>query len=361
MERFKCPGCAADVQFDPASGALKCSYCGTVQKVSHPVNSAVRELPFEEFARNEDPSRLGAMSQTAVEVACSSCGSRLECNPDELTATCPFCAAGIVTQPKVPDPLIAPNALLPFKVSKDQAVVSVRSWLSSRWFAPDALKKVARPEGVHGVYLPFWTFDARCESEYEGERGDYYYETRTVTRMVNGRQVHQQEQVRRTAWTAVRGRVHNVFDDVLVAATRSINRKRLNDLDPWDLETVVPYEPAYLAGFKAQRYQLDLQAGFDEARQLMSPEIHYAACQDIGGDEQRVHDIRTRYDGVAFKHVLLPVWIGAYRFRGEVFQVIINARTGEVQGERPYSAAKIALLVAAILLALLLAALTADS
>lgn len=360
MERFKCPGCSADMQFDPAAGALKCGYCGGVQKVSHPVNVQVRELPYDEYARDVDPRQLGAMSEKAVEVTCSSCGSTLAFNKEELTATCPFCAANIVTQPKTPDPLIAPNAVLPFKVSKDQSCASVREWLSSRWFAPGALKNVGTPEGIHGVYVPFWTFDAQCESRYEGERGDYYYERQIVTRVVNGRQEQREEQVRRTRWSHASGIVRNAFDDVLVAATRSIDRKRLNDLDPWDLETVVPYEPAYLAGFKAQRYQVDMPAGFEEARQLMSHEIHYTVCRDIGGDEQRVSDIRTQYDGVSFKHVLLPVWIGAYRFQGKVFQVIVNARTGEVQGERPYSAVKIGLLVAAILIVILILAAVAD-
>ncbi|HEX5228339.1 MAG TPA: hypothetical protein VFW44_11540, partial [Bryobacteraceae bacterium] len=74
----------------------------------------------------------------------------------------------------------------------------------------------------------------------------------------------------------------------------------------------------------------------------------------IGGDEQRIASIQTEYSAVSFLHLLLPVWIGAYRFQAKVYQVLVNAQTGEVQGERPYSPVKIALLVAAILLVVVL-------
>jgi hypothetical protein len=78
--------------------------------------------------------------------------------------------------------------------------------------------------------------------------------------------------------------------------------------------------------------------------------------EDIGGDHQRIHSVKTRYENIMFKHLLLPVWLSAYRFRERVYRFLVNARTGEVQGERPYSWVKIALLVLGIIGGLLLAA-----
>jgi ribosomal protein S27E len=356
FQRFRCPGCSADMAFDPASDALKCDYCGTMQKISHPVNAAVEELPYGEFANNPAASRLSTISTSAVEVECTGCGSVVAFEPGTFAGVCPFCAATIVTQPHSPDPLIAPNAVLPFSVTRTQAAASVGQWLSSRWFAPSDLKRIARPEGIHGVYVPFWTYDARTHSQYRGRRGDHYYETQVVTAYVNGRPVQQQQRVQKTRWTPCSGTVGNEFDDILIPATRSIDSKRLHELDPWDLQVVRPYDPAFLSGFQAQRYQVLLPEGLEEARQIMASTIHYTVCRDIGGDVQSVDDIRTDYENVTFKHILLPVWIGAYRFQGKVYQVIVNARTGEVQGERPFSALKIAL---AILAAIILAAIAA--
>ena len=239
VQRVRCPGCSADMEFDPQTGALKCSYCGSSQKVSHPVNSTVEELPFTQYANSPEASRLHKMSETAVEVTCTGCGSTIQFEPAQASGECPFCAAKIVTQPKAENPLIAPNGVLPFALPKERATGSVREWLFSRWFAPNGLKNVTRPEGIHGVYVPFWTFDSQTQSTYSGQRGDYYYRTESFNE-ADGRGGYAQKtrQVRQTRWTPTSGEVSNAFDDVLVAATKSISSQRLHDLDPWDLEAV---------------------------------------------------------------------------------------------------------------------------
>ena len=108
------------------------------------------------------------------------------------------------------------------------------------------------------------------------------------------------------------------------------------------MRTLVPHQDEYLAGFQAEKYQVELAEGFEIARNMMKDPINATVCRDIGGDVQSVHSIDSRYLDVTFKHLLLPVWVSAYRFRETVYRIVINARTGEVQGERPYSVWKIA-------------------
>ncbi|MCC6391391.1 MAG: hypothetical protein IT167_12390, partial [Bryobacterales bacterium] len=291
------------------------------------------------------------------QITCASCGSTIQCEPAEMTGSCPFCAANFVSQPKAADPLVAPNAILPFHLPKDKATDGVRQWLQDLWFAPSDLKKIARPEGIRGMYTPFWTFDARAEATYQGRRGEYYYVTETYyTTDSNGRQVRMERQVRHTRWYPASGRVSNAFDDVLVPATRSVDAARLSKLEPWDLPRAQPYDPAYLPGFQAQRYQVELPEGLQAAQVLMSHAVEHGVREDIGGDEQIIDSLDIDWRDITFKHLLLPVWIGAYRFHGKVYQVIVNARTGEVQGERPWSAAKLALLIVAVLIALVIVA-----
>ncbi|MCC6539741.1 MAG: primosomal protein N' (replication factor Y) - superfamily II helicase [Bryobacterales bacterium] len=354
VHRYKCPGCSAGMEFDPATDGLKCAYCGYTQKISHPVSAAVEELPLEEFLQAGRGQRLVKLSQQSVEVTCSTCGSTVQFQPPEVAGVCPFCASAIVAQAKSADPEIAPNGVLPFALEKRDATARIREWLSSRWFAPDALKNLARPEGIHGVYVPFWTYDAQTWSRYAGQRGDYYYTTEYVNvQNARGEMERQARQVRHTRWSPVSGRVANSFDDVLIPASRAIDERRLRELAPWDLDAVAAYDPAYLPGFKAQRYQVELADGFAAAKNIMNTSIHHSVVGAIGGDEQRVEGIDTEWNALTFKHVLLPVWIGAYRFSEKVFQVTVNARTGEVQGERPYSAGKIALAVVAALVVIL--------
>ncbi len=344
------------MQFDPASGAMKCPFCGTTQAVAAPpAGTGLASHPFDEFAGGG--AKLEPISAEALQVNCASCGTVVAFEPPDVAGLCPFCGSAMVAQPKAADPLIAPDGLLPAKVPKQTALTEVRQWLQTRWFAPNALKKLARPEGINGVYLPFWDYDADTYSQYTGQRGQHYWETEYYTeRDNNGNTVRRSRQVQRTAWYPASGSVERHFDGVLVAASRAVVESKLNALEPWDMESLQPYEPAYLAGFKAQRYQLELPDGLVKAKQTMRQTIDGDVRRDIGGDEQRVHEIDTRYENVMFRHLLLPVWIGAYRFQNKVYQVAVNARTGEVQGERPYSAVKIGLLVAAIVLLIVLIA-----
>ena len=96
---------------------------------------------------------------------------------------------------------------------------------------------------------------------------------------------------------------------------------------------------------------MELDEGFHGARQRIDEALHADVCQRIGGDTQRVHSIKTHYGALTYKHLLLPVWLLAYRFHGKSYQVMVNAATGEVQGERPYSWVKITLTVLAVALA----------
>ena len=107
----------------------------------------------------------------------------------------------------------------------------------------------------------------------------------------------------------------------------------------------MPYKEEYLAGFRAECYQIDLPEGFAKAQNIMDDLIRHSVRQDIGGDRQQIHAVKTRYDNITFKHILLPIWMSAYRYRGQVFRFLVNARTSEVQGERPWSAVKIGLAV----------------
>ena len=353
VHHFPCPACGADLLYEPRDGFLTCPYCGHKQAVAQSA-AAVQERPFEQYV-GLLPEQMGQLAANALEVQCQSCGAKSLFVPPEVAGRCEFCGVQIVTQPKSADPIMAPEALLPFSISQRQASAGLREWLASRWFAPNGLKQFAKPEAIHGIYIPFWTYDTNTTTDYTGLRGDYYYVTETYyERDSQGREVQRTRQVRHTSWSAASGRVSRPFDDVLIPATLSFSSTRLYALEPWDLAELRPYNPAFLAGFKAQRYQVDLAQGFERAREVMARVIDGDVREDIGGDEQQVEEMSTQYFETTFKHLLLPVYAGAYRFNGKVFQIVVNGRTGEIHGDRPYSVWKIALLVAVLLVAILI-------
>jgi ribosomal protein S27E len=360
VHRYLCPGCGADLLFEPVDGSLTCPYCGRKETIPQSSDEVV-ERSYEEYL--QAPSKkMTTMAAGALEVKCSGCGATVAFTPPEVAGECSFCGNPIVAQPKAADPMVAPEAVLPFQITQKQADDSIKNWISSRWFAPNALKKMAYREAVNGIYLPFWTYDANTLSYYTGERGEHYYETEFYTETdAQGNTQQKSRQVQRTRWYSASGQVQRWFDDVLVAATKSVHKERLSALGAWDLQMLQPYDPAFLSGFKAQRYEVELAEGFEEAKQIMAGTIDSDVRSDIGGDEQRVHDIQTNYSAITFKHILLPIYLGAYRFNQKVYQVMVNARTGVVQGERPYSFWKIFLLVVAILVVIALIIVFASS
>jgi Zn finger protein HypA/HybF involved in hydrogenase expression len=337
--QWPCRGCGAQLEYAPGTLALTCPYCGTSQQLAV-VDRTVEETPFEVWRQR----RLAPLPTGVRVLECGTCRARTE--SDHVSTRCPFCGSPLVSDVAA-DASVAPEGVVPFVVAKRDADGSVRRWIRSRWFAPNALKKVSTTEAMEGTYLPFWTFDADTATDYTGQRGEYYYTTETYTEMVDGRPQTRTRTVRRIRWWPASGHVTRWFDDVVVPATTLVERRRLDRLEPYHAETAVAYQPEYLAGHQALRYDVDPDAGFADARQIMADVIEGDCRADIGGDEQRVHQMNTRYAAVTFKLLLIPLWIAAYAYGGRTYQVMVNAHTGEVVGERPWSAWKIALAVTA--------------
>ena len=344
---FKCANCAAKMEFVPGSDAQKCPYCSHENPIPKSEQD-IKELDFSSYL-----ARLSDCEQTeeVLTVQCDDCGAETTTEPNVTAAECPFCGSHIVSTAGSARH-IKPKSLLPFKVSHKEGRESFRKWIASLWFAPNCLKDIARQDDkLTGMYVPYWTYDSDTTSFYRGERGEHYWETQHYTTRENGKTVHKTRRVRKTRWYPASGTVWNSFNDVLVLASDSLPRKYTEKLEPWGLQNLVPYKDEYLSGFRAESYHVDLAEGFDHSRQIMDVHIRTLVRRDIGGDEQRISSVRTQHDNVTFKHILLPVWISAYRYKDKIYRFLINGRTGEVQGERPWSWAKIVLLVAGVLCA----------
>ena len=345
--RFPCEQCGADLRFAPGVTELVCPQCGHQQSIQSEVSieDATRELDFHKMLAKLEST--APMEETRV-TSCPNCGAQIEFQPDIHATECPFCAAPVVTDTGT-HRHIKPAALVPFGLDEPTARKAMTGWLGSLWFAPNGLQEYARKgRPLNGIYVPYWTYDADTRSAYTGQRGEHYYETRTVHR--NGKS--ETERVQKTHWYPASGRVQRFFDDVLVLGSASLPKQYTDGLAPWNLSDLRAYAPQYLAGFRAEGYQVQLETGFVEARQIMDAQIMQDVRRDIGGDVQRVSNVDTDVNDVTFKHILLPVWLAAYKYRGRTFRFVVNGQSGKVQGERPWSAWKITF---AIILALIVA------
>jgi ribosomal protein S27E len=356
QRQFPCRQCGASLVFEPGTDCLKCPYCGTENQLAAPVG-VVRSL---DFMAQLDALAVAEPAHEIITVKCNGCGAQTTLPPDSTAGVCPFCASPIVAEASTTK-AIRPQSLLPFAVTKAQASDCFKKWVAGLWFAPNALAASAERSAINGAYLPAWTYDSDTYSAYTGQRGDDYWETETYTETdANGNTVTRERQVCKTRWTYVSGNVANRFDNILIMATTSLPAQHLAALAPWDLGNLVPYADEYLSGFLAESYQVNLADGFEQARQIMDGDIRQSVIADIGGNHQQVGSIETQYDNIRFKHLLLPVWISAYRYQNQVYRFLVNARTGEVRGERPYSAIKIAMLILAILIVIAVVAMMAN-
>ncbi len=141
------------------------------------------------------------------------------------------------------------------------------------------------------------------------------------------------------------------FDDVLIYAARSLPRRISTGCGHGISPPSRPTPAIIWRGFDAEGYTVELREGHHLAQADMARVIESDVRRDIGGDVQRVAQVHTRYSDETFKHILLPVWTAAYRYRGRAYRFVVNAQTGSVQGERPYSAWKIGFAVVAALIA----------
>ena len=351
---FPCARCGAKLLFTPGTSHLKCPYCTTENEIPGIETEAGAPPAIEELDFHAQLAELERACPTVerVEVVCQSCSAHLQLPENVASQRCPYCSTPIVAT-GVSVKVFKPRAMLPFGIDDRKARDLLRAWIAGRWFAPNNLKTSARVDaGVKGVYIPYWTFDTRVTTAYSGQRGDHYY--------VTVRSGNQTRRERRTRWSFASGTVHNVFDDVLVAATASVEPARLYDLEPWDLTALVPYQDEFLSGFSSETYSVPVDKGFLLAQGRMQPTIDSTICSDIGGDEQRISSKKSSYADVTFKHILLPVWLLAYRYNNKPYQITINARTGEVRGDRPWSAWKITFAVLAGVIVIAIIALIAS-
>lgn len=342
-----CEQCGAVLAFAPGTNELECRYCGHTNQIQiAPIEIVERNLTAELQGQGER-----AATEEIESVECSSCDAVFTFDANIHAGDCPFCGQSIVTGTGAHN-RIKPAAILPFAIEETAARESVSRWLKGLWFAPSSLKRMGRVGGaLHGIYLPYWTFDSDTITTYWGQRGDIYFEPQEVSVVVDGRRTTQTRMVQKIRWRPVRGRVSRFFDDVVVLASKSLPTWMTDQLEPWDMRGLKPYSALYVTGFQSESYQVALDDGFGVAQERIKARIAADVRMDIGGDLQRVERMDIDHGRPTFKHILLPLWLGAFRYNGRGYNVCVNGQSGEVQGERPYSAWKIAL---AVILAVIL-------
>jgi hypothetical protein len=337
-DEFPCDQCGAQMAWDPDSDSLSCDFCGHQQ-----VLLSSDETIVERALSDVEAAERGLGIELRV-AECDNCGARVSFEGSTTADICVYCGSANVLSQEANRRAIRPESLVPLDIGKGEVEASFRKWIQGLWFRPNALKKVKRFDAV-GIYVPFWTFDAQVHSDWSAQSGTYYYVTVNYTARVNGKTVHRTRQERRTRWRPAWGSRDDYHNDHLVLGAKGQPADLIRELGDFRMDGLVPYQPGYLAGWRAEEYSIDLESAWELGRGEIV-EIQRQRCSgDVPGDTQRALRVKNQISGVRWKHILLPIWSLQYKFSGKTYTVLIHGQTGEVVGKAPYSWVKILLLV----------------
>ena len=332
--QFACVNCGANMRWDPDEDALHCRYCQHTVPVPR-AEGTILERPLAEAG-----TAARGLGLDRRVVRCDTCGATVSLDTNATTEFCTFCGSSSVLDQAENRNAIRPESLIPIDVGRSDVESAFKKWLGGLWFRPNALKALRKFEAA-GVYAPFWTFDCSVFSEWSADAGYYYYVTQTYTVMVNGKPQMRTRQVRKVRWVPKWGDRSDAYDDVLVHASIGRPCDLVTALGPFDLGALVPYRPEYLAGWRAEEYQVDLEHGWSRGQMIVEAEQKRRCSGDVPGDTQRRLKVANTISGVHWKHILLPIWSLQYRFKDKTYTVLIHGQTGRVVGRAPYSWIKI--------------------
>ncbi|MGL4337221.1 MAG: hypothetical protein ACRCST_10040 [Turicibacter sp.] len=334
VEVFNCESCGGAMTFDVKTQALKCPYCESERVIEDA--RPVKEYDFSEVSSMEEKS---SWNDEVEVIECESCGGQTVVERHQTAAFCSYCGSSHILKSKQ-NAGIKPEGILPFKIDQHQAHDVMEKWFKQRWLAPNNLKVLYQSEKLQGIYVPYWTYDAQTHGVYNGQGGRYY----RVTQEVNDKK----QTVTKVRWYNVHGSVSHFFDDVLVNGSEHFNNSVMAGVEPFNtIDRLELYKPEYLAGYQAERYSHGVKECFNVAKGKMQQQLEEDARAEVlmHYDTARGITVRSHFNHVKFKHVLLPVYSAQYDYKGKKYKFVINGETGRIDGTYPYSWVKIMLVV----------------
>ncbi len=320
----KCPCCGAPLRFAPNRGKLVCDYCSSEFAIEPNRKdldgNRMEGFDFEKMLRKNTAPK----SDSLPVCVCKSCGAELMVAAEEFSLTCPYCGNAIVLTEKASGGL-RPDGVIPFSVLPDGLPEAVTKYYRNKFLLPRRFFSESRMGKVTGVYVPFWVFSGKVSGtvRYYGEKdagshreGDYIcteYREYSLTREVSAE-----------------------FKDVPVDASGRISDALMDSLEPFDMADVKPYDPAYLAGFTADRFD-DVPSGLAErARERMVNTAASAASDKAAAGYSSVRCTGSRLSAeLTADYLLFPVYLFSVEYEGKKYDFAVNGQTGRVVGDLP--------------------------
>lgn len=325
---YKCPSCGAAMEFDSKTQKMKCSYCLTTMEID----------AFQKLQQEEDPGSEEGISWSAGgtgqwkegETAgmriyvCQSCGGEIVAEETTGATACPFCGNRVVMKEQFSGDL-RPDYIIPFKLDKKAAKAAYQKHLQGKAFLPAIFKKENHIDEIKGVYVPFWLFeaDAQANIHYRGEKlrswmqGDLEYTECEFYEIQRSGSIH--------------------FQNIPVDGSKKMDDALMESIEPYQFSEAVPFETAYLSGYLADRYDVEMEKCFVRANNRIRRSTESSFERTVEGYASlRKEKSNVRVTNARYWYALYPVWILNTKWRGKKYVFAMNGQTGKMVGDLPF-------------------------
>ena len=336
---YKCPTCGGTLAFDSVSQKLKCPYCDSqfdIDQFETPEHAQGGDTG-QQAAGTESQPGTGGMNwnvepgsewaegeQAGMNIySCQSCGGEIVCEETTASATCPYCGSPVVMKSRLSG-VLKPDCIIPFKLDKKAAKEALKKHVNSKKLVPALFKSENHINEIKGVYVPFWLFDASVAANitYRGEKTRHWSDS-------------QYEYIEHNYYNIYRaGSV--AFDNVPVDGSEKMPDDLMESIEPFDFRDAVDFKTAYLAGYMADKYDVDAQASIENANKRIIRSTEETFRETIQGygmvtTESTYIDLQN---GTA-KYALYPVWLLNTKWQGNTYTFAMNGQSGKFVGDLP--------------------------
>ncbi len=327
LQEYKCPCCGGAVEFNTSVQKVKCPYCDSEFEMdyfmnhdSEPENEKEEDVVWESNEANEWQDGETDGLRTYI---CKSCGGEIVGDESMAATSCPYCDNPIVLKGQFSGDL-KPDYVIPFKYDKEAAKSALRKHYQGKRLLPKAFKDENRLDEIKGIYVPFWLFDADTDAhiKYEGCKVRHWSDSRY-------------DYTEKSYYKIIRsGRVG--FQRVPVDGSSKMPDELMESIEPFDFSSAETFQTAYLAGYLADRYDVEK----DKCSERANERIKQSTIDKFRETVTGYSSVETTSSNVKFKngkcqYVLYPVWLLTTKWNGKNYTFAMNGQTGKFVGNLP--------------------------
>ena len=327
LQEYKCPCCGGAIAFDSTIQKMKCPYCDTEFEMETLKNydNELKNEPVEDMRWD---STVGAQWQEGESdglrsYVCKSCGGEIVGDENTAATACPFCGNPVVMMGRLSGAL-KPDYVIPFKLDKKAAKAALLKHYGGKKLLPKVFQDENHIDEVKGIYVPFWLFDADADASIR------YQATRV--RVWSDRDYNYRET---SFFSVVRGGTIG-FQRVPVDGSTKMPDDLMESIEPFDFSEAVDFQTAYLAGYLADKYNVDAEQSIGRANERIKQSTADAFAATVQGYTTVMPEATSiRLQNGRAKYALFPVWLLNTTWNGKKYTFAMNGQTGKMVGDLP--------------------------